>query len=340
MGEHVAVPARRIVLARRPVGLPRGDDFATETINLPPLADQEVAVETLYLSVDPYMRNRMGGPEGRGPAQVLGTPVAGSVIGRVTQSRSVAWAVGDVVLAGYGWQTAAVVPEGAVRAVDTHGLPQTTALGVLGSTGMTGYFGMREVGRPAPGETVVVSAAAGAVGLVASQVARILGARVIGVAGSEAKGAYLTGDARLAAAINYHRTDFADALAAQCPDGVQVYFDNVGGAVSRAVLGHIAMRARIVVCGQIAEYNGERPGGEAPPIPTLLLHHGATMQGFMVMHYADRAAEARAQLAAWIHGGQLHYEETIADGFDETVDAFRSLFAGANLGKLLVHVGG
>ena len=339
MGRDVTVRARRIVLGQRPVGLPRDDDFSRETVDLPSLADGDVAVESLYLSVDPYMRNRMGGPEWLGPAQGLGTPVTGGVIGRVIQSRSHAWAVGDVVLGHYGWQTAAVVPEAAVRAVDTHGLPLTTALGVLGSTGVTGYFGMRDVGRPAEGDTVVVSAAAGAVGLVASQVARILGARVIGVAGSEAKCAYLTRAAGLAAAVDYHRSDFADALAAQCPDGVHVYFDNVGGAVSRAVLGHIAMRARIVVCGQIAEYNGERLDEDETPIPTRLLHHGATMQGFMVMYYADRAAEARAQLAEWIHLGQLRYEETVVDGFDQTVDAFRSLFTGANLGKLLVHVG-
>jgi hypothetical protein len=331
--------ARRIVLAQRPVGLPRDDDFAMETVDLPSLADGEVAVESLYLSVDPYMRNRMGPPTGPGPAQALGSPVAGGVIGRVVESRSEAWTVGDVVLGSYGWQTAAVLPEGAVRTADTHGLPLTTALGVLGSTGVTGYFGMRDVGRPGPGDTVVVSAAAGAVGLVASQVARILGARVIGVAGTEAKCAYLTHEARLAAAVDYHRTDFADALAAQCPERVNVYFDNVGGPVSRAVLGQIAMRARLVVCGQIAKYNGEPPEGDETPIPTLLLHHGASMQGFMVMHYADRAAEARAQLAEWIHQGQLRYAETVVNGFDQTVDAFRSLFTGANLGKLLVHVG-
>lgn len=332
--------ARRIVLAQRPVELPRQEDFATEVIDLPPLADGQVAVESLYLSVDPYMRNRMGAPAGPGPAQELGAPVAGGVIGRVAESRSDTWAVGDVVLGSYGWQTAAVLPEGAVRAVDVHGLPLTTALGVLGSTGVTGYFGMREVGRPAPGQTVVVSAAAGAVGLVASQVARILGARVIGVAGSEAKCLYLKSQARIASAMDYHGSGFPEALAAQCPDGVDVYFDNVGGFVSRTVRGHLAMGARIVVCGQIAEYNGERPDAEETPIPTLLLHRGATMQGFMVMQYADRAAEARAQLAEWIRQGQLSYEETIADGFDQTVDAFRSLFAGANLGKLLVRVGG
>ena len=328
--------AKRIVLVRRPTGMAEATDFSVEQVELPPLADGEVAIDTLYLSVDPYMRGRFGGEGGPHSALPLGSAVAGSVLGRVTASRAPDWAAGDFVLAGYGWQTAAVVPGSAVRAVRTEGLPLTAALSVLGSTGVTGYWGMVDIGRPAPGETVVVSAAAGAVGLVASQVARIAGARVVGVAGTDAKCAHLASEARLHAAVNYRAADFADQLAALCPDGVDVYFDNVGGPVSQAVLRLMAPRARIVICGQIAEYNGERAPGEMS-IPTLLLSRGASMQGFMVMRYADRAAEARAQLARWVADGQLAYHETVVEGFEATVPAFQSLFTGANLGKLLVH---
>jgi len=329
----------RIMLARRPVGLPQDDDFRWETVELPPVGDGQVLVDTLYLSVDPYMRDRMSEGPSYAPPQALGIVIAGTVLGRVRESRDSNFQPGELVLGGYGWQTGAVVPAASLRHVDTGPLAPTAALGVLGSTGVTGYLAMVEVGRPKPHDTVVVSAAAGAVGLVAAQTARNLGARVVGIAGSDAKCTYLTQHVGLEGAVNYKASDFTDQLDRACAQGVDVYFDNVGGPVTDAVLDRINRGARIAVCGQISQHApAVSPPSSHLPVPTILLNHGATMQGFMVMNYASQAAAARATLARWVNDGQLVYTETTAEGFHETVAAFRSLFTGGNIGKQLVKV--
>jgi NADPH-dependent curcumin reductase CurA len=329
--------ARRIVLANRPVGIPRESDFRTETLQLPALRDGEALVETLYASVDPYMRGRMAGLEEPAPPHQLGDVITGTVIGRVVDSRHSALRPGDLVQAGYGWQTAAVVRGPAAQTLDPSPLPVTASLGVLGSTGITAYFGMREVGRPRPGETVVVSGAAGAVGSVAGQVARLAGARVVGIAGSGRKCEMLQTTMGFHAAVDYKARTFRADLAASCPNGVDVYFDNVGGPVSNAVLPLIAHGARIAICGQTSQYNLGR-FDDTPAIPTLILNRGAVMAGVHIMNYRARYAEARAQLADWVLSGQLHYEETIVEGFDHIVEAFQALFTGGSVGKLLVHV--
>lgn len=331
--------ADRIVLDRRPRGVPVPGDFRWESRDLPTVAPGQVQLETLYLSVDPYMRGRMSERESYAAPYALGDVIAGSVLARVVATRSAQRAEGDLVLASYGWQTASVVDAADTRALPAGADPPVRALSVLGSTGLTAYLGMGAVGRPGAGETVVVSGAAGAVGLVAGQVARIQGARAVGITGSAAKCEVLTRQARYASAVNYRMDDFAEQLRAACPHGVDVYFDNVGGAVSDAVLSLINQGARIVVCGQISQNHVDTPVNRVP-IPTVLLNHGALMQGFMVMRYADRYEEARRDLRAWLASGELWYRETIIDGFERTVDAFLQLFTGGNLGKMLVRVAG
>ncbi len=328
---------RRIVLANRPAGMPAASDFRMETAELPAVEDGQVLVKSLYVSLDPYMRGRMAGLTEPAPPYNIGDVITGSVIARVMESRQPSVHVGDVVLAGYGWQTGAVVHGASVQRVDTGPLPPSAALGVLGSTGLTGYFGMMEVGKPKPGDTVVVSGAAGAVGSVAGQAARLAGARVVGIAGTDEKCALLTSRMGFAAAVNYKAPDFPDALRASCPEGVHVYFDNVGGAVSNAVLPLIAHGARIAVCGQMSQYNLDA-FEPTPAIPTLLLNRDAVMQGVQIMNYRAGYAAARARLAEWVARGELHYEETIVEGFEHTVAAFQTLFTGGNVGKLLVRV--
>jgi hypothetical protein len=272
------------------------------------------------------------------PPLQIGDVITGSVIARVTASQYPAVKPGSLVVAGYGWQTAAIVSGSAVQPVDTGSLPLSTALGVLGSTGLTAYFGITEIGRPVPGQTVVVSGAAGGVGSVAGQVARLAGARVVGIVGTDEKRARLQGRLGFQAALNYKAPDFLDSLQAACPDGIDVYFDNVGGAVSNAVLPLIAHGARIVVCGQMSQYNLSALES-TPAIPTLLLNRGASMEGLQLMTYRSRYQEARDQLAQWVARGELHYEETVVEGFDGVVAAFQALFTGHSLGKLLVRVG-
>lgn len=328
---------RRIVLAKRPTGMPEESDFRIETLELPALAEGQVLLETTYVSVDPYMRGRMAGLAEPAPPYNIGDVITGSVIARVVDSREGSLSVGDLVHAGYGWQTGAVAKGGTLQIVETGSLPASAALGVLGSTGLTGYCGMTQVGRPKPGETVVVSGAAGAVGSVAGQVARLAGARVVGIASTDQKCSLLVGRMGFDAALNYNASDFPDALRAACPQGVDVYFDNVGGPVSNTVLPLIAHGARIAVCGQMSQYNLEQLE-TTPAIPTLLLNRGAVMEGVQLMNYRAIYPEARAQLVEWTARGDLHYEETLVEGFHRIVEAFQMLFKGGNIGKLLVRI--
>jgi NADPH-dependent curcumin reductase CurA len=329
--------AQKIVLARRPVGMPQPSDFRIESVELPGLKPGQVMLQTVFVSVDPYMRGRMAGLSEPAPPYGIGDVITGAVIARVLDSRHPEAKNGELVRAGYGWQSHAVVDGSDLTPIETDPLPPSTALGVLGSTGLTGYLGMMEVGRPTLGETVVVSAAAGAVGSVAGQTARLAGARVVGIAGSDEKCARLCEQMGFAAAINYHADHFPNALLKACPTGVDVYFDNVGGDVSNAVLPLINVGARIAVCGQISQYNLARPQ-PTPAIPTLLLNRGAVMKGVQIMAFRAQYAAARAQLAQWVISGKLHYAETILDGFDRIVPAFGMLFTGKNIGKLVVRL--
>ncbi len=329
--------SKRIVLAVRPKGLPSKDTFREETFELQPLIDGQVVVESMYISVDPYMRGRLNDQKSYVAPYEIGTAITGGVIGRIIESKSVKYQVGDIVLAGYGWQTHSVEMDEQVRLIDPSIAPVTTALGVLGMTGLTAYFGLLDIGKPQKGETIVVSAAAGAVGMIVGQIAKIHGAHVVGIAGSQAKCEYLTKQLHFDASVNYRDASFKELLQGACPNGVDVYFDNVGGDVSDVVLRMINRGARIAVCGQIAHYNEEKPH-ISTPIPSLLLINSAMMQGFTVGNYATRFEEGIAALATWLAQGKLKYEETITNGFDYVIDSFLMLFKGENTGKLLVKV--
>jgi NADPH-dependent curcumin reductase CurA len=331
---------RQIHLASRPRGMPTHETFAMVEGPVPTPGDGEVLVRTLYLSVDPYMRGRMNEGKSYVPPFKLNQVLTGGVVGEVVASRDPALTPGDLVTGHLGWQDYSLAPAGQLQRVDPSLAPIETALGVLGMPGLTAYFGLLDLGRPQAGETVVVSGAAGAVGLVVGQIARLQGCRVVGIAGTERKTRYLKDTLGFDAAIDYKAPgDIAEALAAACPDGVDVYFDNVGGPISDAVMALINPGARIPICGQISLYNLETPD-IGPRVQPLLLTRTAIMQGFLVGQFAARYPEALAKLAHWLRAGSLRYEETVTEGLEHAPDAFLGLFSGENLGKALVHVAG
>jgi len=330
---------RKIVLAARPSGLPRESDFRLVEEPLPEPGAGQVLVRGVYLSLDPYMRGRMNDAPSYAPPVALDEVMVGGVVGEVMRSEDAAFAAGDVVEGPLGWQEYGVADGSALRKVDPGLAPISTAVGVLGMPGLTAYFGLLEVGRAAPGDTVVVSAAAGAVGAVVGQIARIKGCRAVGIAGSEAKVAFLTDELGFDAALNYKSEgDLDAALGRACPDGIDVYFDNVGGAVSDAVFGRLALRARIAICGQISQYNLTKPD-LGPRNLRFLLVKRARMEGFLVFDYAERYGEGLAQLGAWIGDGRLKYKEDVAEGIDNAPRAFLRLFTGENFGKQMVKLG-
>ncbi len=329
---------RQIVLARRPKAKPSLDDFAFVEGTVPEIADGQVLVRTLYVSVDPYMRGRMSDEKSYVAPFALNEPIAGGAIGEVIESRSSQFHEGDVVAGMFGWQQYAACDEGTIRTVNPKIAPVTTALGLLGMPGLTAYFGLLDIGRPKKGETVVVSGAAGAVGTVVVQIAKIHETRVVGIAGSDTKCAYLEEQLGIDETINYKETpDLESAIGASCPNGVDIYFDNVGGPISDAVINHLNRFARVPVCGAISSYN---KGGDdlGPRVQIKLIKTSSLMQGFLVGNFADRFEEASLKLAKWYTDGRLTYEETILEGFDRIPEAFLGLFEGTNLGKLLVKV--
>ena len=334
---------RKILLASRPAGMPTLDNFKIVDAEVPQPQEGEVLIRTLYLSVDPYMRGRMSDRKSYVPPFALNEVITGGVIGEVIESRSDALKAGDIVTGLLGWQLYSVAKGDqaaatSVRKVDPRLAPMTTALGILGMPGLTAYFGLLDIGQPAAGETVVISGAAGAVGTVVCQIAKINGCRVVGIAGSDEKNRYLMNELGADAAINYKTsTDMKQALKDACPDGIDVYFDNVGGEISDAVMSLINNRARIVICGQISLYNLEKPD-TGPRVQPYLLINSALMKGFIVTDYVSRFAEGINQLGEWLAAGKLKYVETIIEGFENTPQAFLGLFSGENLGKQLVKV--
>jgi hypothetical protein len=309
------------------------------TSPLPEPGEGEFVARALYLSVDPYMRGRMRDVKSYAPPAPLGEVMGGGVVGQVVASKTPVFAERDIVQGNFGWQEYAVSDGTDVRTVDASLAPISTAVGVLGMPGMTAYFGLLEVGQPVADETVVVSAASGAVGSVVGQVARIKGCRAVGIAGGAEKCAYLTDVLGFDAALDYKATpDLRAALADACPDGIDVYFDNVGGATLDAVLSLINLHARIAICGMISEYNLTAP--ELAPRPTrALLVNRARMQGLLVHDWADRRAEGIAQMAAWIKEGKLRYKEDVVEGIENMPAAFLRLLRGENFGKQLVKAG-
>ncbi len=328
----------RIVLASRPFGEPTESDFRPESVSIPEAGSGEAVIRTIYLSLDPYMRGRMrAGPSYAEPLEV-GDVITGGVVGEVISSNSSEYSVGDIVNTDLGWQTHGVARPGDLRRVDPKLAPISTALGVLGMPGSTAYFGLLEIGQPRAGETVVVSAASGAVGALVGQIAKIRGCRAVGIAGSDAKCAYVVDELGFDAAINYKRETVGEALAETCPDGIDVYFDNVGGPTVDAVLKHINVGARISVCGAISEYNRTEPE-LGPRAGMRLLTKQARMEGFLMSQFADRHEDGRRQMAEWIRDGSIKYKEDFVDGLENAPRAFIGLFRGENFGKLIVRVG-
>ena len=329
---------RQYILASRPEGEPTVENVPRRDVPLEPLADGQVRLRNLYLSLDPAIRGWMDDAPNYIEPITLGDAVRSSVIGRVVESAHPDFAVGDVAMTMGAWEAYTTVDGAALNALDeSAGVPLSLFLGVLGPTGLTAYFGLLEVGKPRAGETVLVSAAAGAVGSVVGQIARMQGCRVVGMAGTDDKCAWLTEELGFDAAINYRDCgDYSAAIAAACPDGVDVYFDNVGGDILDAALANMNKHGRVAVCGWISTYNA----AELPPLKNLwqLVAESVTMQGFVVLDYLERFPEGIAQLAEWVMTGQLQFREEIVDGLDEVLPTFLRLFDGSNQGKLVIRI--
>lgn len=328
---------KQISLNSRPTGMPTSDNFKIENVDVPQPKDGEVLVRTLYLSVDPYMRGRMSDRKSYVPPFPLNEVIVGGGVGEVVESRSPAFQPGDIVTGMLGWRLYSVARTEELRKIDPRVAPVTTALGILGMPGLTAYFGLLDICNPQPGEIVVVSGAAGAVGTTVCQIAKIKGCRVIGIAGSDEKNQYLEDELHVDDTVNYKTANLRQALSEACPNGVDVYFDNVGGEVSDAVMPLVNKGARISICGQISLYNLEQPD-VGPRMQPYLLVKSAMMRGFIITDYAARFGEGVNQLGTWLAAGKLKYAENIIEGFENAPRAFLGLFAGENLGKQLVKV--
>lgn len=328
---------RQIVLRRRPVGMPTLGDFELVESPLPAPKDGEILSRTIYLSLDPYMRGRISGARSYAQSVEPGQVIVGGTVGLVLESRCPGLARGDVVLGYAGWQSHAVAAGAAVRKLDPGVAPVSTALGVLGMPGMTAYVGLLDIGQPKPGETVVVSAASGAVGSAVGQIARIKGARAVGIAGSQDKCNYVVGELGFDACVNYKRGDLGASLREACPGGIDVYFENVGGDVLRAVMPLLNMNARIPLCGLISEYNAT----ETVPGPNLrpLLFNRVLVKGFIVSDHLARLPDFLKDCGGWLREGRLKHREDIVVGLEKAPEAFIGLLEGKNFGKLLVRVG-
>ena len=328
---------KQILLASRPAGMPTMETFKIIATEVPQPKDGEVLVRTLYLSVDPYMRGRMTDRKSYVDPFALNEVITGGGVAEVVESRSAKFTSGDIVTGMLPWQLYSTAKDTEVRKINPQLAPVTTALGVLGIPGLTAYFGLLDIGRPKEGETVVVSGAAGAVGTIVCQIAKIKGCRVIGIAGSDEKNQYLEKELGVDATVNYKTADLKQALRAACPAGVDIYFDNVGGEISDVVMTMLNKGSRSVICGQISLYNLEKPD-VGPRVQPYLLVNRALMQGFIITDYAARFGEGVSQLAQWLQQGKLKYAESIVEGFENTPRAFLGLFSGENLGKQLVKV--
>jgi NADPH-dependent curcumin reductase CurA len=324
----------RITLAARPVGAVGPDCFSADDVAVPSPAAGEALVEVEWLSIDPTIRGWMA-VDTYLPAIEMGAPIRSAGLGTVIESNTDDLPVGATVFGLTGWQQFAVMPSGSMVVPD--GVGPEAALSVFGVTGLTGYFGLLDIGRPLPGDTVLVSGAAGATGSIAGQIARIKGCRVVGIAGSDDKCAWLTDELGFDAAINYRTDDVGRAISTTCPGGVDVFFDNVGGDILDAALAHLALRGRVVLCGAISQYNDESPRPGPANLTNLIVQRGR-MEGFIVLDYLDRANEAIGDLLGWVLSGELKYEVDVVDGLDNAPAALDRLFSGANRGKVLVRL--
>ena len=332
---------RQILLANRPVGMPKASDFLLNETSIPTPIDGQVLCETLYLSLDPYMRGRMSPSKSYAKPVEINEVMTGGTVGKVIESRDPNLKAGDIVFGYGGWQDYWVHNGKTLKNVDPDIAPISTATGVLGMPGVTAYTGLLNIGKPKKGETVVVASACGPVGSVVGQIAKFKGARSVGIAGSKEKCKYATDKFQFDHCLNHKSSKFSEELKQVCPEGIDVYFENVGGKVLDSVLPLLNDFARIPVCGIISAYNStELPSG--PNLITSLMRSilvkRLTFRGFIVWDFANQEKEALQQLAKWIKQGKLHYLEDIVDGLENAPESFIGLFDGKNFGKLVVRV--
>lgn len=334
--------SRRIVLAARPTGEPTPENFRLEEVALGAPAEGEVLLRVLWLSLDPYMRGRMNAAKSYAAPVEVGETMVGGTVAEVVASRHPAFSVGDRVLSNSGWRTHAIVDGAALgKLALPPGVPVSTALGVLGMPGLTAYAGLLTIGQPKPGETVVVAAATGPVGSAVGQIAKIKGARAVGIAGGERKCRALIEEFGFDAAVDHRAPDFAERLAEACPGGIDVYFENVGGAVFAAVLPLLNDFARVPVCGLVAQYNDVAPPPGPDRLPRLMrdvLSKRLTLRGFIVSDFADQRPAFVRDMGAWVADGRVNYREDVVDGLEAAPAALIGLLRGENFGKLLVRV--
>jgi NADPH-dependent curcumin reductase len=335
--------AKQIVLASRPKGPPTAANFRLEEIPVPVLPVGGLLLRVLYLSLDPYMRGRMDDAKSYAKSVDVGEVMTGESVCEVMKSDRAGYSPGDIVLAHTGWRTHAGWSGPALRKLDPKAAPITTGLGVLGMPGFTAYAGLYLIGKPKPGETVVVAAASGPVGSLVGQLAKMAGARAIGIAGGADKCRYVVEELRFDAAIDHRASDFAEKLAAVCPKGIDVYFENVGGAVWQAVLPLLNTFARVPVCGLIAQYSGtgakEGPN-LLPATMRAILTKSLTLRGFINYEFAaDHYADFLKTVGAGIADGRIRYREDITEGLENAPAAFMGMLEGKNFGKVLIHVG-
>ncbi|MGE0883182.1 MAG: NADP-dependent oxidoreductase [Blastocatellales bacterium] len=329
---------RQFLLAARPVGMPKESDFNLVESTVPEPAANQFLVRAHYLSVDPYMRGRMNDVKSYAKPVQIGEVMTGGVVGEVVASNHPDYKAGDFAVGQFGWQEYAVTDGAGVRKVDPSLAPISTSLGVLGMPGLTAYFGLLDVCDPKPGETVLVSGAAGAVGTLVGQIAKIKGCHTVGIAGTDDKIKYLTDELGFDAAFNYKTvSDYFSKLRELCPNGIDCYFDNVGGAITDAAIRLLNVHARVSVCGQISQYNLEKPE-MGPRLMGLLIVTRSKIQGFLVSDYWSRFDEGLREMAGWISEGRLKYQENIVEGFENMPRAFIGMLQGENTGKQLVRV--
>ncbi len=329
--------SQEVRLKRRPVGMPDADDFEVVTVDLPDPEAGEIQVRNLCMSVDPYMRGRMVDRKSYVPPFQVGEALTGGAIGRIVKSAHPEYPEGEIVESHLGWREGFTVAAGQTRRIGELSAPPSAYLGVLGMPGMTAYVGLFGAASLKDKETVFVSGAAGAVGSIAGQIARIRGFRVVGSAGSADKVAWLTGELGFDHAFDYHDGRLLDHLREGAPDGLDVYFDNVGGDHLEAALFHMRPFGRIALCGAISQYNATEPV-PGPSNLVMAIGLGLTLRGFIVSHFDHMADDFRRDMTAWVNAGEISYRETVYDGIDKAADAFIGLFTGANVGKMIVRL--
>lgn len=333
---------RRITLAARPVGAPKLSDFTLVEAALPAPGPGELLLRTIYLSLDPYMRGRMNAVKSYSPFVEIGETMVGGTVSEVMESNVPGFAAGDLVFAYTGWQSHALCEGKGLRKLDARDAPISTALGILGMPGHTAYVGLLDIGRPQAGQTVLVSAASGAVGSAVGQIARIKNCRVVGVAGAAEKCRYVVDELGFDACVSHMDADLAEKLAEACPQGIDVYYDNVGGKVLAAAFELLNVAARVPVCGMISHYNDQAPAEGPDRLPKFMrgvLTKRLAIQGFIIFDHQHRWKDFHAHMSEWIRDGSVKYREDFVDGLENAPAAFQGLLQGRNFGKLIVRVG-